>query len=311
MKVLDHAGIVRETGLPRAYLKRILPVSGSPGKRSSMRKSKVHLLAIHMTAGMLAALTLAPAAFALAIHTAAAQIKIACIGNSITEGTVVGGNANAYPAALQKLLGTGYLVQNDGVSSTTLLKSGDTPYWTKGKLKDAFTFQPDIITMKLGTNDTKPQNWDAHKQDFKKDCLAMIDTLGSMASHPKIWIVLPVPVIKSSYGINDTALQKIIVILKQVAMEKNLPIIDANTPLKGKAQLFMDDGVHPNQAGEDTLGHVFYRALTAAPTEIRRLASPEGKSGRMLSHRVDRFPDPAGTGVDRNASGQRLELKGI
>lgn len=195
-----------------------------------------------------------------------AQTKIACIGNSITAGTAVGGTANAYPAFLQTLLGTKYVVHNDGVSTTTMLKSSDFPYWTHGMLSDVFSFLPNIITIKLGTNDTKPQNWDSHYQSFKADYNAMIDTLNGIASHPKIWLVLPVPVIQTNYGINDTALQKVIVMIKQVAAQRGLSVIDANTPLKPFPQYF-SDGVHPNIAGEDTIAHVIYRALTA-PTKI-------------------------------------------
>ncbi len=120
---------------------------------------------------------------------AAAKTKIACIGNSITFGYGVNWD-EAYPYRLQQLFGTEeYEVQNDGVNATTLLKNGDLPYYKNGKLPDAFTFQPDIITIKLGTNDSKPQNWDAHRQEFKGDLLWLIDTLETMASRPNIWLV--------------------------------------------------------------------------------------------------------------------------
>jgi poly(3-hydroxybutyrate) depolymerase/lysophospholipase L1-like esterase len=190
-----------------------------------------------------------------------AQIKVACIGNSITAGTAVGAN-NSYPAFLQTLLGSGYTVHNDGVSATTMLKNGDSPYWKNGMLNDVFSFLPAIITIKLGTNDTKSQNWDSFHQNFKRDYGAMIDTLNLIATHPKIWLILPVPVISTNYGIRDSALQKILIIIKQIASEKGLPVIDANTPLKMFPNYF-SDGVHPSAAGEDTIAHIIYRALTS------------------------------------------------
>ena len=79
------------------------------------------------------------------------QIKIACVGNSITAGE--------YPAMLQTLLGSGYLVQNDGKPGAALLKTSNDPYWNVPQFKDVFTFKPAIITIKLGTNDSKPGNW--------------------------------------------------------------------------------------------------------------------------------------------------------
>jgi lysophospholipase L1-like esterase len=200
--------------------------------------------------------------------TTMAQIKIACVGNSITAGTVVGGTAYAYPAFASALLGSGYTVNNYGVSGTCMLKNSDSPYWRDGMLKDVFSFLPNVVTISLGGNDSKPQNWDSHNQEFKRDYNAMIDTLSAMSSHPKIWLVLPVPVITPNYGINDTAVRKIIVIIRQIATERGLPIIDENTPLLAKPQLYTSDGVHPNVAGEDTMGHVFYRALISQPQMI-------------------------------------------
>lgn len=202
--------------------------------------------------------------------------KIACIGNSITYGYgLSNATTQSYPARLQALLGTtNYSVQNYGVNSTTMTKKGDTPYWTKGKLSQVFSFQPDIITIKLGTNDTKPQNWDALGcgTQFRKDYLAMIDTLAAMASHPALFLILPVPVFDNpkgaSWGIRDSALQTEIPIIKEIAGARSLPIIDANTQLKKFPQFFSEDGVHPNAIGEDTLAHIVYRALIAI--EVKR-----------------------------------------
>jgi hypothetical protein len=49
--------------------------------------------------------------------TPAAPIKVACIGDSITEGAGLSNPAlESYPARLQRLLGAGYIVRNYGVS---------------------------------------------------------------------------------------------------------------------------------------------------------------------------------------------------
>ena len=199
---------------------------------------------------------------------AAAKTKITCIGNSITYGYGVNEN-QAYPYRLQQLFGTTqYTVENDGVNATTLMKNGDNPYWKNGKLPQVFAFQPDIITIKLGTNDTKPQNWNVHWHEFKGDYLAMIDTLSSMASKPKIWLVLPVPVfnnpVGASWGIRDSVIKKIIPIIREISTERGLSVIDANTPLQPFPQYFSADGVHPDATGLDTIARVIYRALRGA-----------------------------------------------
>jgi alpha-L-fucosidase 2 len=214
-----------------------------------------------------------------------AQIKVACIGNSITEGYgLQSASTQAYPARLQALLGGNYMVENDGVSGTTMLKNGDNPYWTRGKLSNALAFKPDIVTIKLGTNDTKQYNWDTHKDEFKRDVLSMIDTLNALSTKPRIFLVLPVPIWSNYFGIRDSALKKIIVIIKQIADERGLPVIDCNTPLLS-FQSYFSDGVHPNAAGADSIAHIIARSITGSP-EVRFQFRSFTSSGASLPYRL-------------------------
>jgi lysophospholipase L1-like esterase len=216
----------------------------------------------------------------IAVGISGAQTKLACIGNSITA-------AYGYPDSLQKLLGSKYKVENDGVSSMTMLRKGGSSYWTKGKLADVFAFKPDWITIKLGTNDSKPEIWSVYSGDFKKDYLAMIDTLSTISSKPKIWIVIPCPTWRiEANRPNDVNLIAIMAILKQIAAERNLPIIDARTPLLNFKPYFSPDYIHPNSAGSDTVAHVLYRALMKGTTDILRI-KPDG-------NRVFFFPGTIG-----------------
>src|SRR5690606_25963367 len=81
-------------------------------------------------------------------------IKIACVGNSITYGSgIVDREHNAYPAQLRAMLGEGYEVRNFGVGGATLLNKGDKPYRKTEAYADALRFKPDIVFIKLGTND--------------------------------------------------------------------------------------------------------------------------------------------------------------
>src|SRR5262245_35770894 len=101
--------------------------------------------------------------------SATAQIKVACIGDSITEGgNLDNPSVNAYPIVLGRLLGTNYITRNFGVSGRTLLRKGDFPYWNDPAFRNATNFAPNIVTIKLGTNDSKPQNW-RYKDQFARD----------------------------------------------------------------------------------------------------------------------------------------------
>jgi len=207
---------------------------------------------------------------AVGFGNGAAQTKIACIGNSITYGYTLSDTTKRYPSVLRQLLGTAqYAVQNDGVNSTTMLKNGNIPYWTNGKLSDVFAFQPDMVTIMLGTNDTKAVNWDTYGSEFKQDYEAFIDTLNTLASKPKIFLALPAPIFTNTMGIRDSIMvNKIIPIIKQIGAYRGLWVIDANTPLRGFSSYF-PDGVHPNQTGADSIAHIFYRCITGKPMASR------------------------------------------
>lgn len=78
-----------------------------------------------------------------------AQIKVACVGNSITENIALS-NEQKYPSILQDLLGNGYIVRNYGIGARTVLKKGDYPYWNEERYKEVLAWNPDIVIVKMG-----------------------------------------------------------------------------------------------------------------------------------------------------------------
>jgi hypothetical protein len=54
---------------------------------------------------------------------AAAPIRVSCVGDSITAGSC-SSKTNGYPAVLQGVLGSNYVVGNYGNSGKTMLKDG-------------------------------------------------------------------------------------------------------------------------------------------------------------------------------------------
>ena len=196
----------------------------------------------------------------LALH--AQTLRVACVGDSITFGSgVAGRESNSYPAVLGRLLGDKYDVKNFGVSGATLLKKGDNPYWKQGAFKKATDFKPNIVVIKLGTNDTKPQNRTNHMAEFAADLAALVDTFAALDSQPKIYLCLPVPVYQTQWGINEESVaSEVIPAIKKVAAEKKLPVIDLHTALADQKPMFPDN-VHPNAAGAKLMAETIYAAV--------------------------------------------------
>jgi lysophospholipase L1-like esterase len=191
------------------------------------------------------------------------KIKVACVGDSITFGAGIKSRpTNCYPAQLQALLGDNYYVGNFGVSGATLLKNGNKPYWNLGAYKHALALEPDIVIIKLGTNDTKPENW-KHKDSYLPDYKELVQSFASLPSSPKIYLCTPAPVIQDRWGINEkTVTEDVIPAVQQLASEMNLSVIDIYSALQGQKTLF-PDGVHPNAEGAAIMAKTILKAITA------------------------------------------------
>jgi lysophospholipase L1-like esterase len=150
---------------------------------------------------------------------------------------------------------------NFGHSARTLLKKGDYPYWKSPQYKKAIAFNPDVVIIKLGTNDTKPKNW-AHEDEFIADYKAMINQFKSLPSHPRIWICYPVPAYPERWGIKDSIIKnEVIPKIDEIARETGVEIIKLYEPLSGKPELFPDK-IHPNAEGAKLMSEEIYHALT-------------------------------------------------
>lgn len=189
--------------------------------------------------------------------------KIACVGDSITFGAGVQDRPNnSYPVQLDQMLGEDYEVRNFGVSGATMLKKGNKPYWNLKQFQAAQDFQPDIVIIKLGTNDSKPGNWKEHGSEYASDYIEMVETFQKLDSKPKVCVCLPVPVFATRWGINEaTVVGEVIPKIKDVAQKTGAPIIDLYTPFQDKPEL-VPDKIHPNAAGATLLAKTILGAIS-------------------------------------------------
>jgi acyl-CoA thioesterase-1 len=245
--------------------------------------------------------------------------KVACVGDSITYGAGIGNRAkDSYPAQLgQRLLtfGSTWETRNFGVNSATLLRKGDLPYVGLTAYTQARQWNPDIVIIMLGTNDTKPVNW-AHKDEFVSDYLALIDAFAALPSQPKIWICKPVPAFSTIWGITDQVItDEIIPFIDEIASLRNVGVIDMYTPLRDAGEFFPDT-IHPDATGAGLMAEVLLGVLInvrhvpdfngdgnidlldfaglAQHDRLRRLPEPNTVP---LEDRFDLSPVPDGDGV--------------
>ena len=136
------------------------------------------------------------------------QIRVACVGDSVTYGFGIPHFRTAsYPAALQKLLGDCYCVNNYGYSGRTASLLGDRPYRTETLCTKSREFAPDIVVILLGANDSKTFNWSieaAGKRIYpsllETDLKELISVYQALPSHPKVYVATPLPAYADGSG---------------------------------------------------------------------------------------------------------------
>jgi acyl-CoA thioesterase-1 len=204
------------------------------------------------------AIMIATVAGALLVHLVQNQqspIKVACVCDSITEGS-------DYPSELWMLLGNNYTVGNFGSGGTTVSLDAPTPYIQQTAFQEAKDFQPDIVIIMLGTNDALP-TLQMYNTFFVDDYLRIVREFQATKSKPQIWIVLPPPIYHDGTGLSTEFFkQNVIPKIQEVANQTNLPIINVYAALSLRPDYFTD-GVHPNTEGAKKIAQKIYNALTS------------------------------------------------
>lgn len=218
---------------------------------------------VHRVLATILALTLTSS-----VLPATAQIRVACVGDSITYGaTIHPFKGNSYPDQLQSLLGSNYAVGNldssYGHSGTTMLKLSDNPYWNTTEYTTSTNFNVNKYVIMLGTNDSKPANWTPYGQYFVSNYEEMIAHYRNLAAHPTVYICLCPPVLKDgAYNISSANVENSInPDIRTIAQATGATLIDTHTPFVGHPE-YLSDGIHPNSTGARVLAQTIYAAIT-------------------------------------------------
>lgn len=182
------------------------------------------------------------------VHVPGAKAKkVACIGNSITYGARLKyPQKESYPAQLQQLLGNGYWVKNFGISGSTMQPSDNT-FMKRDRWQHAKEFLPDLVFIKLGTNDIKPSHWKS-EEAFVTSYQTMIDELRALPSKPHIVLCLPATSYRTKDHLDSDIQSKAIPLIQQVAKKNKLDVIDLHTLTAGQPERFPDQ-LHPDVEG--------------------------------------------------------------
>ncbi len=196
------------------------------------------------------------------ICSADQSVRVACVGDSITYGaTITARTDNCYPTQLGWRLCKGYDVRNFGVNGATLLRQGNIPYWKTDAYQKALAFEPQIVLIKLGTNDSKMVNWQ-HKGAFEKDYVDLIMSFKSLDSRPRIILLLPVPAWTAGDTIDGGRIEReVIPRIRKVARQTGCEMIELHAAFQGRKDWMDADLVHPNSFGAEAIANITHEFL--------------------------------------------------
>lgn len=212
-----------------------------------------------------------------ASDASASPARVACVGDSITSGVDKG--PTTYPAILQKLLGPAFEVKNFGRSGATLIHDGDLPYGSDPEYaaSTAWATEGTDVVIQLGTNDSKPKNWEKGRASFPADCKALVEHYRAGGKN-RVWLsTIPPAGFPACCTIDrKTIAKEIVPAIKTCAAETGVPVIDVFAALTPHMDT-MADGVHPNERGSTVIAEAVKRAITQRPS-ITMTTQEEGSS---------------------------------
>ena len=230
---------------------------------------KARLLSAAAAAAVLAIAGRADPATVSATNAPAPRV-VACVGDSITWG---GGGKNAYPSLLQAELGEGWEVRNFGVNSRTArregkefdLRPGDLDYRKTLSYTKSLSCKPDAVILMIGTNDSKPPNWEETGDAFREGYAALVEDYLALDPRPVVVIGIS-PTVKGggfTYGVTEKIVGGgVVPVQRRIAEEKGLPTVDCRAVLDPHmATAYSGDGLHPNAEGNALLAAAFAARL--------------------------------------------------
>lgn len=196
------------------------------------------------------------------------QIKVACVGDSITYGHGIKEWAKSnYPAQLQRILGDDYHVENFGHSGRTLSSKGNKPYVESKQYELSLDYDPDIVIIMLGTNDSKPKNWKS-ELDFIKEYENFINSYKK--NNPDVRIILCTPAKaffpngksegETKFDIQPSIVDRIKNEIRAFALLGKYELVDIYSLTEYHEEWF-EDKVHPNNDGARAIAEAIAKKI--------------------------------------------------
>ena len=218
------------------------------------------------------------------------DVKIACIGDSITYGYCIDEidrTVYSYPAMLDAKLGDGYEVANFGKSASYILP-GDSVYNLRDdktlsyrdtqQFADSIAYAPDVVIIMLGTNDVTSLVSNEAAEVIEAELENIIGIYQALESVQRVYVMTSIfcPYSVTLSKASDGPLQKI---QQKAAADTGAEFIDIYSLTRDyfDVMLHLSDRLHPDEDSYEAIPSACYARLTG--TEYTPLEAPVAESG--------------------------------
>jgi lysophospholipase L1-like esterase len=188
--------------------------------------------------------------------------RVAIIGDDIMQGE--SSDTGCFNNQLSYLLGVSYDVRSFVKAGSAIATGADSmalfSYSKLSEFYQAQNFCPDIVIIALGTNDTRPHNYEFIDK-FADEYKLLISAFTKDRQAPRIILTTPIPVLnRGDYPVidNERLRNGIIPKIRSIAQNMKLPLIDFYDIFIKRpdiALLYMKDDIRPNALGISAMAH--------------------------------------------------------
>ena len=191
-----------------------------------------------------------------AVGGRAAPLRVACIGDSITEGV---GLRTPYPEILRTLSSNRWEVGNFGVSGTTLLLQSGRDWASTPAARQALEFRPDVVVAMFGINDKAHP---ALLPSFVDDGMAVLSRFREVNPDVRFFVCTPTPQApaRRRAAANRVIRETLVPMVEELALGMSGRVIPIHSVYPCSTWR-LPDGTHPDAKGARLIAETVYEHL--------------------------------------------------
>jgi hypothetical protein len=140
-------------------------------------------------------------------------------------------------------------------------------YWLSDRFTNSQAYNPDIVTIMLGTNDAHCNNWPELSASYYQDYIDMVTVYQNLPSNPRVILMTIPPVATSAQNCYGPGVTDINAMIPSIAAATGTEFVDIYTAIATSGysqQELMIDGLHLTGLGQTIIAETLFNYISVA-----------------------------------------------